>query len=298
MRTIKTLFTATAVIMILSAATVGYAADKKTATSAAKSDVVATVNGEAITRQSLVDRLIKQAGSSMLEQMIDMLIIKQAAVKAGIKITDAEVNAEVAEIRSQFPNEAAFEEALKRYKLDLNALKADMAPRLMLDKLTAADTAVTDDEIKKHYDENKQRYTVPETVRARHILVKTEKEARKALEQLKSGDKKFDELAAEISIDPGSKANGGDLGTFIRGQMVPEFEMAAFAVNVGEISDIVKTNYGYHIIKVEAREAEREMSLTSVKDEIKKMLMDEKRKAVIPGWIQEQRSKAKVEITL
>ncbi len=298
MRTIKTLFTATAAIMILSTATAGYAADKKTAASAARPDIVATVNGEAITRQSLVDRLIKQGGSSMLEQMIDMLIIKQAAAKAGIKITDAEVNAGVAEIKSQFPNEAAFEEALKRYKIDLESLKTNMVPQLMLDKLTAADTAVADDEIKKHYDENKQRYTVPETVRARHILVQTEEEARKALEQLKSGDKKFDELAAEISIDPGSKANGGDLGTFIRGQMVPEFEMAAFAVNVGETSDIVKTNYGYHIIKVEAREAEREMSLTSVKDEIKKILMDEKRKAVIPGWIQEQRSKAKVEITL
>ncbi|MDD3925121.1 MAG: peptidylprolyl isomerase [bacterium] len=299
MRGIRNLFAATAAVALMSAAAVGYAADNKQAAAPpAKPDVVATVNGETITRQSLVDRLIKQTGNSILEQMIEITIIKQSAAKAGIKISDAEIDGEMSEIKAQFPDEATFKEALNRYKVDVDTLKGDIVTRLMLEKLTAAKTSVTQEEVKKYYDDNKRQYTVPETVRARHILVKTEDEAKKALAQLKSGEKKFAELAAEISIDPGSKANGGDLGSFARGQMVPEFETAAFSLNVGETSDIVKTNYGCHIIKVEAKEAEREMPLDKVKTSIEKTLVDQKRKEVIPEWIKEQRSKSKVEVSL
>jgi len=104
---------------------------------------------------------------------------------------------------------------------------------------------------KEYYEANKDLFKFDE-VTASHILVEDEKTAKEVLEKLEAGEK-FEDLAGEYSTDPGSKDNGGDLGTFGRGQMVPEFENAVFALKPGEISDIVKSDYGYHIIKLTDR---------------------------------------------
>ncbi len=155
-------------------------------------------------------------------------------------------------------------------------------------KLNVSDKAnVSDKEVRDYYNKHKSEFVQPEQVRARHILVKVpanadkkqwEEAKKKALEiraKLLKGES-FAELAQKYSDDPGSKARGGDLGYFSKGQMVPEFEKAAFSLKKGEISQPVKTTFGYHIIKVEDKKPSKQRSFNEVQQEIRQKLLREK----------------------
>jgi peptidyl-prolyl cis-trans isomerase C len=129
---------------------------------------------------------------------------------------------------------------------------------------------ISEEQMKDYYEKNKDKYVQKEQIKARHILLKTEEDAKEVQKELKEG-KDFVELAKEKSTGP-SKNKGGDLGWFPRGRMVPEFEKVAFSLKKGEISDIVKTKFGYHIIKVEDKKEEKPQSYEEVKDQIKNQL--------------------------
>ncbi len=146
---------------------------------------------------------------------------------------------------------------------------------------------VSDSEIKAYYNKHKSEFMQPEQVRARHILIKVpanadkkkwEEAKKKALEiraKILKGES-FSKLAQKYSDDPGSKARGGDLGYFRKGQMVPEFEKTAFSLKKGQISQPVKTTFGYHIIKLEDRKPSKQRSLKEVKQEIRQKLLRKK----------------------
>lgn len=126
---------------------------------------------------------------------------------------------------------------------------------------------VTEEDIKYYYDTHKSEFEKPERVKARHILVDKEEDAKRLLDEVRKDPAKFPELAGEFSKCP-SKANGGDLGFFERGKMVPEFEAAAFALKPGEISGVVKTSFGYHIITVDEREAPQTETLDEAREKV------------------------------
>src|SRR5581483_1311520 len=130
---------------------------------------------------------------------------------------------------------------------------------------------VTDEEIKAYYDANPDKFSTT-TIRARHILVKDEAKAKDLLAQVKADPSKFADVAQANSVDAASARKGGDLGFFGHGRMVPEFETAAFALQAGEISDVVKTPYGYHIIKVEEVRAGTQKPFEQVKEQIRATL--------------------------
>jgi len=161
-----------------------------------------------------------------------------------------------------------------------------------LDKIVAAKVEVTDEALKKYYDDNRKDFKQPERVRARHILVKAERTAPEAelkkarakseqlLKRVKAGED-FAALASEHSEDAGSKRKGGDVGFFPKGSMAPEFETAAFSLKPGEVSGIVQTDFGFHIIKVEERKEASFQPYDEVKDRIrKKVTIERKRQAV------------------
>jgi len=161
-----------------------------------------------------------------------------------------------------------------------------------LDKIVAAKVEVTDEALKKYYEDNRQEFKQPERVRARHILVKVERtasdsertaargRAEKLLEQAKAGGD-FAALAAEHSEDAGSKRKGGEVGPFARGSMAPEFEEAAFSLKPGDVSGIVETDFGFHIIRVEERKEASFQPYDEVKDRIRrKVTIERKRQAV------------------
>jgi parvulin-like peptidyl-prolyl isomerase/Tfp pilus assembly protein PilF len=159
------------------------------------------------------------------------------------------------------------------------------------------DIEPTDDELEAYFEKNISHYDTPEEIRASHILVADEETANEVLDKLKDGAD-FAELAKEYSTDPGSKDKGGDLGWFSRGRMVKEFEEAAFALKVGEVSAPVKTQYGYHIIKLTDRKAAHTPTLAEIKDQVRDDYIKEEGDQRFNNWYDGIYAQAQVEIAL
>jgi len=168
---------------------------------------------------------------------------------------------------------------------------------------------VTDADCKKFYDENRSKFIIPEQVRASHILilcppeataeVRTQKLAQiQAALSLVKGGENFADVARKFSEDPGSKEQGGDLGFFARGRMVPEFETAAFGLATNQVSDVVTTHYGYHVIKAVDRKAAGERTYADAKDNIETYLKNMHGQQSAQQYLKELRDKTKVEILL
>jgi peptidyl-prolyl cis-trans isomerase D len=196
---------------------------------------------------------------------LDYVLIKPEDLEGKITPSDAEIKAYYDQNRAKFqiPEKRVIRYAL----LDLGQLRQN--------------TLVTDDELRHAYDQNIQQFQVPNRVHAEHILLLTtggktdaevaeiKKKAEDILAQAKKKGANFEDLAKKYSEDPGSKAKGGDLGWVLQGQTVPEFEKAAFSLNKGEISDLIKTQYGFHIIKVLDKETAHTKPFDEAKDTLR-----------------------------
>lgn len=165
----------------------------------------------------------------------------------------------------------------------------------LLEKEIEEKSKVTDKEIQDYYDAHKKDFVANNQVRASHILVKTEEDAKKLLNQIKKGAD-FAKLAKANSIDTGSAGNGGDLGFFSRGQMVPEFERAAFGLKKGEVSDPVKTQYGYHLIKVTGVKEGNVVEFDKIKQVLTQRLTAAKQKDLFDSYVNDLKKSYKVEI--
>lgn len=258
---------------------------------------VATVNGTKITKEQLYDKLVELGGESTLQSMITEELINQEAEKAKVTVTEADIDAEIEDLKAQFGGEAAFNAALSQSSMTLEDLRESMPMQVKIRKILEPQVTVTDDEIKEYYDTNKASFSEEEQVRASHILVETKEEADAIVKQLKEGAD-FAELAKEKSADTGSKENGGDLDFFKRGDMVTEFSDAAFSMKVGEVSDPVKSDYGYHIIKVTDHKDAKDYTLEEKKEEIRKTLVNQKVSALSSSWMSDLTSNAKITNTL
>ncbi len=242
--------------------------------------VAAVVNGQVITQKEVDQRMARlnpayrQAlgGDSkrLLEEMIMETILIQEARRRGLE-RDVEVDKLVKEARRQI--------LLGRLLETIREGKAS--------ELGAADVA-------KAYEENKKFYVEPETFRASHVLVATEQEAQQVIDRLKAGED-FAKVAQELSTDP-TKARGGDIGYFSKGQLIPEFEQACEKLQPGEISGVIKTQLGCHVIRLTERKASRQLPLEEVNDQIKKQLVSQQEQKLVETFIQQLRAKAQVQI--
>jgi peptidyl-prolyl cis-trans isomerase C len=204
--------------------------------------------------------------------------------------------------KGRFMRELVLQEILaqegKKQKLDqdpeiqsrLHTQMNNTIARAVVQKSVEENSGITDEKLKAHYEANKSNYKEGETITASHILVKTEPEAKALLEELKKG-KDFEELAKEKSTGP-SAPQGGSLGSFGRGRMVPDFEKAAFALKAGEVSQPVKTRFGWHVIKVTEHTEGKQQDFEQAKEEIRKALVTD----YIQEMIQELQNKAAIEI--
>jgi len=188
--------------------------------------------------------------------------------------------------------EILYQEAKKKgfesnpeYQKKLEEFKKLTLISLLLDKEIAEKSKVTDKDLKDYYERHKAEMMTNNQVRASHILVKSEDEAKKILEQVKKGGD-FAKIAKEKSIDTGSAKNGGDLGFFSRGQMVPEFENAAFAMKEGEVGGPVKTQFGFHIIKVTGKKEGNVVDFDKVKDLLVQRVTAEKQKEAFDSYME------------
>lgn len=247
------------------------------AAGAADTTVVATIDGEKITRAEL-EALKQQMAAQypqlgqvpldavykgLLDRAIDQRLMEKEARKAKMQ-NDADVKAQLKDVESELIRRAWLSKTVEK--------------------------RVTDDKVKAAYDQMVKSTPDEEEVRARHILVETEDKAKELIGKL-TGGAKFEDIAKTESKDPGA-ANGGDLGFFRKGDMVPEFSEAAFGMKAGEMSKApVKTQFGWHIIKVEER---RKMQPPKLED-VAAQLRGEVAQAEAAAVIKDLRDKAKVE---
>lgn len=230
---------------------------------------------------------------AILQQMVQEQVIYQQAKKEKIEAKQSEVNEQFKQLKDSMKQDKDYEKFLKDNGIDDEFLKAQLEKDITIQNFKInfdKNTKISDSEIKKYYEENKNKYADDE-VRASHILISTmdqntkkpladdkQKEAKKKIDEIygkvKSGED-FDKLAKENSDDKGSAVKGGDLGFFSKGQMVPEFEKTAFSMKKGEISKVIKTQYGYHIIKLTDKK-HKQYKFDEVKENIKQNLLYQK----------------------
>lgn len=247
---------------------------------------VANVGGEKISEDELNETLLTNYGSATLDQLINDKIVELEAEKEDIKVTDKEIQKEIDTLAESYGGEDTLKEQLEASGSSLAALKQDIVVYLQTKKLVEPRITVTDDEISAYFEENKDTFAQEEQVEASHILVEDKKTAKKVAKELAAGGD-FAELATKYSTDAGTKDNGGSLGYFGKGSMVEEFEDVAFKLDVNEISDPVKTEHGYHIIKVTGKKEAKKANLKDSKAEIKEALVNNKLQEEYTVWLAE-----------
>ncbi len=247
-----------------------------------------------------------------MEQLISAELLYQAAAKLELKDLDKQIDAKVAQGKARFKDEQEFKNAIKDLEMDEKDLREytrrDLLISHFVETTFVSKASVSDAEIRAFYDKNPDKFKRNETVKASHILIGTDsntsaddkKKAQEKAEKLRkelAGGADFAALAKGNSSCPSSQ-KGGDLGYFGKGQMVPAFEKAAFALKPGEISDVVETQFGYHIIKLTERKPAETADYKDVKAKIEEYLKGQNVNEAIQKYIADTRKTAKIEILL
>jgi len=300
---------------------------KKPAEEKKLSENIAVVNGKGISRKdfdkeigAMRKRMMMQGQKveeaefadiqkNLLEMLINRELLYQESQKSGKKIEDAAVNEEFSDWKKQFPDEAQFKNIMAMMNLSEDSVKEQIRQRMsvqqFIEKEIGSKIKISEEDIKAFYDKNKEAFKQSEEVQASHILIKVDPagdaakkaEARKKIEEIQGKLKKGEDFAtlAKASSDCPSKDRGGDLGYFSRGEMVKPFEDAVFALKTGEMSDIVETQYGFHLIKSSDKKAAKTLSYEEVKDQIAERLKQEKEMNEATQYSEKLKEKAKIE---
>lgn len=246
----------------------------------------------------------------ILEELVSAELLYQESKKAGLGDLSKEVKEQFENIKKGFASEKEFKDILKERRISEKELKGDIKKgvciKSFLDKNVYSNIVISGADKQKEYEDKKDRLVVPERVRASHILIRVapdanEKDRESAKTQIAeirkrvSSGEDFADLAKGNSQD-GSAPNGGDLGYFGRGAMVKPFEDAAFSLEIGRISKVVQTQFGYHIIKVTDKQSARTLSYKETESDIAMFLLNQRRMEALDKLVKELRNKAKIEI--
>ena len=269
--------------------------------------VAATVNGEEILMQTVMSEYLKVpalyrsviTAESILEGMIVEKLLLQEAESQGISVSSGELDRLLSEaLVSNGMTEENLENNLKSNNMTLKQFKEQFKNTIIMNRLLNStvlkDITVSEDEVENYYVENMESFKIPEAVKASHILVNSSSEAEQLRSRLLKGEG-FAELAEEHSSCP-SSAKGGDLGWFQRKMMIKEFEDAAFALEIGDLSDVVETKFGYHIILLTNRSYESTQTFDAAKAKIEQTIFSQKQAAAVEAYTQQLRDKAEIEI--
>ena len=250
---------------------------------------------------------------NLAEYLVMLEVLRQQAPNFDVRITDRDVENQLAQLKDMFQgDEERWNEALKKQKLTLEQFKESLRERLLVDEMKAAvtkDVTVTDDEVKAYYDAHEADYTEPEERETRHILISpfaeaaggagtitpteadwdvARAEAEKVRSEIQNGAD-FGTEARKYSDDETTREAGGELGNLILGQMVPQFEEAVFGLKKGELSQPVRTEYGYHLIQVVDIIPEAQIPYEEVKEKIRSALLAQRQADTWEAWLEEMK---------
>lgn len=259
-----------------------------------KDDAIAKFDGESISKEELYDEMVELYGAATVDQIISDKIVAAEAKKQKITITSKEINEELDQLKESYGGEDAFNQVLESNNTTLAALKDDITDYLTLRELLEKEIEISSEDLQTYFEENKDSLGEAEQVKASHILVEDENKAKEIKAKIDAGED-FAELAKEFSTDESTKESGGGLGYFEKGTMVAEFEDVAFTLPVNQISDPVKSEYGYHIIKVEDKKEAKEANFEDSKDKMKETLLEEKMETEYPNWLEEKKKDYDIE---
>jgi foldase protein PrsA len=256
--------------------------------------VLVRVNSVPIRQSEVVERLLKRYGTQAVDEMIDELLLRQAAKSGGISADNAEIDRRLKKLQDQFGSRALFISQLEQAGSSIAKVKEDLADEIVRERLVvkAKGLSISDSELKKAFDENKDKLAHPESAHLRHILVATEAEAQDAVAKIKAGAD-FKALAREKSLAASGKATGGDYGFISRGMLPAEIDDIAFTMKPGDIR-VVPGPRGYHILQILDRRPAKPASFPEVKDDLREMLLAEKIKTAAPEYLAELRRKADI----
>lgn len=280
----------------------------------ADANAIATINGEVISKNEFEVELSRELQAmegvpprtpeqtepfkqALLETLIERTLLLHAAKTAQVSVTPDEVDRRVLALASEYPA-GSFDAALAQGQTTRSELERKTKEQLTIEKLfekeVYARVAVTEDQIRRYYDEHPNDFTEPEQVRASQIVVKGLDDAKKLQQQLWAG-KKFPDLARRYSLGPEARV-GGDLGFFSRGIMPPQMEEQLFKLPVGQVSEVVSTDYGFHLFKVMEKKPARKRELPEVRSAIEKKLLTELREKAQKDYLKQLRASAVVEV--
>jgi peptidyl-prolyl cis-trans isomerase C len=295
-------------------------------------EIVARVNGQPIYRETLAPfaeqelkkfrkfgmsrktspEVMKQMDKRALDRIIDEVLLVQESQQIKIDDIDERVDEEIRKLEIKYGGEKKFNDYLASKKLTMDELRDNIRKRIYVNKYLEEkgirNPVVPEEEIKKYYEETKNEYRRDEYVRASHILIKVDenasqeeidaarKQAVKVREEIMNG-RDFADAAREYSDDARAE-NGGNLNYITRGYMPPEFDSAAFPLKKGEVSDVVRTKFGFHIIKVNDRKPGGIPTYDEMKDFLGKYLQEELSKKKLLSHMEELKTKAKIEVLI
>jgi len=252
----------------LTVALAGCSAEDKTS-----KETVATVNGVEISQEELTETLMTQYGAAALDTLITNKIFEMEAKTEGITIAEEDIQAELTELIESYGGQEGYEGILEANNVEEEALIKDISTHQLQTKVMEKVISISDEELSTYFEENKTTFEQTEQVEARHILVADEATAKEVKTKLNEGDD-FAKLAEEYSTDTTSSTDGGSLGYFGAGEMVKEFEDVAFKMNIGEVSEPVESEYGFHIIEVTGKKDAKEAVYEDVKEEVYDNLLE------------------------
>jgi peptidyl-prolyl cis-trans isomerase C len=293
-------------------------------------DRVAVVDGSVITQEDfdremsrvkqglrnmgkqLTDFQLSELENEVLEQLITRELLYQESQRMKISVAEAEIDEELKALKQGFPSEAEFKRTLEQAKLSELEVKSQIERGLAIDEFITGHfvekVTISDNEIRAYYESHPESFKQPELIWASHILISVDTQAnqserssaRKKIEdiqqKLRNGED-FAALARNVSQCP-SSAKGGDLGYFSRGQMLKPFEDAAFALMPGEVSDVVETKFGYHLIKVFEKKPKTTLTFEGVREELGRYLTQEKVQKEVSLYVQKLKENATIEVYL
>ncbi|MHB8828372.1 MAG: peptidylprolyl isomerase [Syntrophales bacterium] len=273
-------------------------------------EAVATLLPQASYHRNVTPEKIKELEKKALENLIQEELFYRAGLKKGYKVAKGDVNKRLDEIVKKYPSKKAFREALKKYGLTEGDVKKKLGHIMLADFFLKEEvykkSEISEKELLDYYQKNREKFQKPEAMRLFHILVKAPPEAQKKekeklkkkaetlLLRLKKGED-FQRLAWDNSDDP-SRVKGGDLGVVHRGRLEPDIEKPAFALKTGELSGVVTSLYGYHILKAGEKFPPQQLKFEEVKEKLKKELEQKEVEKRLADLIMSLKENAKIEV--